>query len=282
MDIDSLWEYNDPAASEARFHAALDLAAGDERLELLTQIARALGLRDRFDEAHRTLDEVETQLDQAGPRPRVRYLLERGRVFNSSGDRDAARPLFAQAWDRACAAGLEGLAVDAAHMLAIILSGTPEAISWTRRGLDLARRSSDPKAHGLIPALLNNAAWDLHDTGHFAEALPLFEEAQAEWEARSRPQQIHIAKWSLARCLRSLGRFDEALAAQLALEAEDQAAGSEDGFVFEELAENFAALGKMDEARPYFQKAADVLGKDEWFVKNEAARLATLQRRAKE
>ncbi len=37
-DIDSLWDYDDPAGSEARFRAALPNAAPPERLELLTQI----------------------------------------------------------------------------------------------------------------------------------------------------------------------------------------------------------------------------------------------------
>jgi len=53
----------------------------------------------------------------------VRYLLERGRTFNSAGEKDRARPLFVQAWEIAGAAGLEGLAVDAAHMVPIVVGG---------------------------------------------------------------------------------------------------------------------------------------------------------------
>ena len=48
MNIDSYWEYSDPAASEARFRAALPQATADERLELLTQIARTHSLRRQF------------------------------------------------------------------------------------------------------------------------------------------------------------------------------------------------------------------------------------------
>ena len=61
-DIDALWEYDDPAASEARFKSALAGAGDDEKLELLTQIARTYGLRGRFDEASRVLDEVASAL----------------------------------------------------------------------------------------------------------------------------------------------------------------------------------------------------------------------------
>ena len=43
-DIDSLWDYGDPAGSEARFRVALAGAAAELRPELLTQIARAQGL----------------------------------------------------------------------------------------------------------------------------------------------------------------------------------------------------------------------------------------------
>ena len=35
----------------------------------------------------------------APARVRLRYLLERGRVLNSSGKPDEARPLFLQAWE---------------------------------------------------------------------------------------------------------------------------------------------------------------------------------------
>ena len=279
MDIDALWEYSDPAVSEERFRAALPAALGDERLELLTQIARSLSLRGRFDEAHAVLDEVEIQLAGAGSRPRVCYLLERGRSFNSAGEAEKARSLFSEAWDRGRAAGQDGLAVDAAHMVAITFVGSPEAIVWNQRGLAMARGSQDAKARGLIPAMLNNTAWDLHELGRLDEALALFEEAQAEWIARGKAGPIRVAKWAVGRCLRSLGRFDQALAIQQALLAEHTAAGSVDGYVFEELAENLAALGRPGEARSYFAQAADELGKDEWFVQHEPARLAGLKGR---
>jgi tetratricopeptide (TPR) repeat protein len=280
IDIDSLWEYTNPAESEDRFRTALISAHTDERLELLTQIARTYGLRQRFSEAHDLLNQVEEQLQHAGPRPRVRYLLERGRIFNSNGDKEKARMLFVEAWEQAQTTQQEGLAVDAAHMVAITYAGTQDAIEWNQRGLVVARPSQDPKAHALIPAMLNNSAWDLHEMRHFNDALVLFEEAQAEWIARSKPDQIQVANWAVARCLRSLGRYDEALTIQRTLEANHMAMGSADGYVFEEIAENLAALGKSDEAKLYFRKAIAELRKDDWFVKNEAARLDNLISRA--
>jgi tetratricopeptide (TPR) repeat protein len=280
LDIDALWEYGDPAASEGRFRQALETAQGDDRLELLTQLARTFSLRRRFDEAHGLLDEIEPQLSGAGQRPAARYLLERGRTFNSAGDKAGARRMFAEAWERAMAAQVIGLAVDAAHMLAITHADTPAAIEWNRRGLELARPAADLKARALIPAMLNNTAWDLHGQERYAEALELFTEAEAEWRARERQPQVRIARWSVARCLRSLGRPADALAIQRELEAEHRAAGSADGYVFEEIAECLAAQGQPEQARPYFALAAAELGRDAWFVEHEPARLAALRERA--
>jgi tetratricopeptide (TPR) repeat protein len=275
MNIDSYWEYSDPAASEARFRAALAQATPSQTLELLTQIARTHSLRRQFAEAHALLDQVEQQLAGADPAPRARYFLERGRTFNSAGDKARAAGLFLQAWETARAARLDGLAVDAAHMLAIV-EPPASAAAWTERGVELARASTDGKARGLLPALLNNHAWNLHDAGRCDEALPAFREAEVAWHATGKQPQGRIATWSVARCLRSLKRYEEALQLQQRLEQEWQAAGSADGYVFEEIAENLEALGRPEAATPHFRRAADELGKDPQFARDNAARLARI------
>ena len=271
MNIDAFWEYSDPAASETRFRAALASATPDERLELLTQIARTHSLRGEFAAAHGMLDDVEKQLKQAGPGPRVRYCLERGRTFNSAGDKTRAAPLFREAWDVALAAHLDGLAVDAAHMLAIVES-PDSAEEWTRRGMELARRSEEPKARALLPALLNNHAWNLYDAGRLEESLTVFREAETAWRATGRQPQGRIATWSVARALRALKRHDDALRLQRDLEREWDAAGAADGYVFEEIAENLEALGRTHEATAYYRRAERELAKDPQFVRDEAAR----------
>jgi hypothetical protein len=121
-DFDQLWDYDDPAATERRFRELLPrITAGTPaHLELLTQIARAQALQRDFDAAHRTLDSVGAELDGGGERVHIRYLLERGRTFNSSQQPERARPLFLAAWERARAAGADFYAIDAAHMVAIV------------------------------------------------------------------------------------------------------------------------------------------------------------------
>jgi tetratricopeptide (TPR) repeat protein len=250
MNIEDLWEYSDPAQSEARFREVWERANGDTcfQLEIETQIARTYSLRKRFDEAHAVLDAVLATVTAheastgIAPKVRIRYLLERGRTYNSSGETEKARALFIEAWEMGKREHWEGLAVDAAHMVAITYSGTEEAIVWNERGLERARVSQDTKAQALIPAMLNNTAWDLHTMGRFADALPAFEEALAAWTERGKVANIQIARWSVARCLRSLGRFEEALAIQHALKAEHEAAGTMDAYVLEEIGANLTAL----------------------------------------
>jgi hypothetical protein len=53
VDVDALWNFNDPAVSEARFREVLVKAQGDDALVLRTQIARTLGLRQRCRSARR-------------------------------------------------------------------------------------------------------------------------------------------------------------------------------------------------------------------------------------
>src|SRR5437762_3493884 len=100
-DFDKLWDYGNPAETERRFRELLPVAEGSGNLayllELKTQLARTLGLQRKFEEAHLILDKVEPLLSPEMNRVRVRYLLERGRAFNSSKHPDEARPLFLEA-----------------------------------------------------------------------------------------------------------------------------------------------------------------------------------------
>ena len=61
--LDDLWDFDDPAASETRFRAAIEAAVTDGDLaaadESRTQLARSIGLQDRFAEGHRILDQVD-------------------------------------------------------------------------------------------------------------------------------------------------------------------------------------------------------------------------------
>jgi hypothetical protein len=119
--VDRLWDYAEPAASEQRFRALLaQWPPGDPQALIVgTQIARSESLRRQYAAAHATLDAIEAQLDGAPSHVRVRYLLERGRTFNSAGAPARAVPLFAEALALAECNDDAFHAVDAAQMLGI-------------------------------------------------------------------------------------------------------------------------------------------------------------------
>jgi tetratricopeptide (TPR) repeat protein len=280
IDFDTLWNYDNPAETEREFRELLPAAesSGDISYlaQLLTQIARTQGLQRQFDAAHQSLDIVSKLLTDDLQTARVRYLLERGRVFNSSGNPDQARPLFLQAWELAQTAHEDAYAVDAAHMLAIV-SPSDEQMQWNLKAVALAESSSQPRARRWLGSLYNNIGWTYHDLGQYDEALTVFEKALRYREEQGEPSTIRIAKWCIARTLRSLGRTQEALGQQHDLLAEHQAAGTSDGYVSEEIAECLLILGKTEESRPYFAEAYAELAKDTWLVANESARLGRLK-----
>ncbi|MCY3713422.1 MAG: tetratricopeptide repeat protein [Gemmatimonadetes bacterium] len=287
-DFDQLWDYNDPEKTEKVFRELLTVAesAGipDYHAQLLTQIARTHSLRRQFDDAHGILDDAETLIvnidnpsNDLTQTTRVRLLIERGRTFNSAGDTDSARPLFKEAWELAQQAGEDYHAVDAAHMLGIC-EPADASLMWNNRAMAAAETSDDPRAREWLGPLYNNTGWTYHDRGEYEKALELFEKGLAWRTERSNPQATQIAKWTVGRAKRSLGHAEEALTLQQALLEEHEAAGTSDGYVFEEVAECLFALGRPDEARPYFGRAYQELSKDGWLVDNEADRLNRLKR----
>lgn len=283
-DFDKLWDYQNPDQTEQKFRELLPEAResgdSDHIAQLLTQVARTLGLQRRFDEAHETLDEVEKMFPADGfdanyTRARIRYLLERGRVYNSSGDPRGARPYFVEAWDLAQAFGEDFHAIDAAHMVALVERGDGQ-LEWNLKAKALAEQTSDDRARGWLGALYNNIGWSYHEQGKFDEALEVFEAGLAFREERGHEIPIRIARWSVGRTLRSLDRLADALALQEALLEEWNAAGDESGYVHEELGECLLALERTDEARPHFLKAHGILSQDQWLAENEPERLARL------
>lgn len=269
-DFDSLWDYGDPAATARVFTGLLERepeAPAAWRAELLTQLARTCSLQKRFEEAEEWLQQASAVSDL--PRPRIRVLLERGRTLNSSGLRAEARPVFREAFETAVEAGEEGLAVDAAHMLGLA-EEPEEAFAWNQRALEMARTSAAPAARRWRGSLLNNLGWTFHDRGDFAQALALFEEAVEARREQGQPKEERVARWCMARALRSLGRLEEALARQQELAGEP-----EDGFVSEEIGECLLALGRPSEAQPWFRQAFAKLSQDPWL---EADRLERLRR----
>jgi len=277
-DFDSLWDYSHPDQTETKFLELLPQFPENDpvRLELLTQIARAQGLQREFTDAHLTLDQVEKSLSIDLSRARVRYLLERGRVFNSSKHPEEARPFFEQALTMAQELKEDFYAVDAAHMLAIV-ADPASSLDLNLRAIQMAESSADEKARGWLGSLYNNTGWSYHDMGDYESALEIFEKAESYFGAKGSADKLRIAKWTVARCLRSLSRIDEALSKQMALKVEFDSIGESDGYVDEEIGECLLLLKRESEAKSYFAKAYELLSQDEWMMENEAERMKRMK-----
>lgn len=232
IDPSPLWDFDDPAGSEQRLRKAAAAATGDDRAAWQTQVARALGLQERYDEGQTLLDEVAAGA-RGGEVP-TRVALERGRLRRSSGHPEAARQDFEEAVRLAGDAGLEELQVDALHMVALVVP-PDEALEAGRYALDVARAATDPRARDWDASLLNNLGMAQADAGDHVAALVSFEEALEARERIGDIGRIRVARWMIAWALRHLGRTDEALAMQRELRTELTADGQHDPYVDEEI-----------------------------------------------
>jgi hypothetical protein len=116
--------------------------------------------------------------------------------------------LFAAAFDLARVAAAEALAADAAHMAALAAGHHAEMVAWTRPGVELAERATDPDARYWLGPLFNNLNWVCFDAGQYEEALEAF-----QWTLRAResdprrPAETEIARYAVPRrCACWVGR----------------------------------------------------------------------------
>lgn len=272
LDLTALWNFKDPAASEARFRGELAQAEAqgrsDDALVLRTQIARSYSLRRDYTQARRELAAMEPQLARAGAEVQVRHQLELGRTWVSAihkpeevddAIRASARSAFMTAWQQAKAARLDALAIDAIHMLVFVDSAPADQLKWNREALAVVLASDQPDAQRWQASVRNNLGMALHGLQRYDEALAEFQRAVALREAQAGedamrgtpPEPVRVARWMVAWTLRTMGRNDEALAMQLALEQAGDAAGEPDPYVFEELETLYRARGDIPRAEHY-------------------------------
>ena len=198
--LDELWDFSDAAASEARLREAAEHASDDDdRAELETQVARSLGLQERFTEGEGALDRISSD----APVVLVRIALERGRLRNSAGDPGSAVPLFVTAAEAAASAGLVFLRVDALHMLA--MADADRAAEWTRAALAVLETTDDPRTLRWAVSLHNNAGWAHFDAGRFGVARTSFERSRDAALRWGTPQQVRWADEAIAEARSAFG-----------------------------------------------------------------------------
>ena len=171
------------------------------------------------------------------------------------GSRARVYEQFEQAFEQARTSGEDVLAVDAAHMLAIV--GDSEA--WTARAIAIASSSDDPDVRYWLGPLYNNVGWSRYGAGDAAGALEAFELALASRKRDDpRPYAREIARYAVGKALRALGRPDDAAGALEECLAWAADAGVEDTYFHEELAEDYAALGRDADAREQARRALEL------------------------
>jgi tetratricopeptide (TPR) repeat protein len=117
--IDALWTIHELTEAQTKLKNAIAVYPGSTD-ELRTQIARSLGLQGRFDEAWEELSKIP---NVHSPIVEIRMQIEKGRLTNSSGNRNDAKPYFLKAIALAEQEHFDVYAVDAAHMMGIVSEG---------------------------------------------------------------------------------------------------------------------------------------------------------------
>jgi tetratricopeptide (TPR) repeat protein len=272
-----LWDFDDLDSSEERFRARLDGASRTGRAELLTQLARVEGLRGDFEAGERLVDEADALAGDSEV-AQARVDLERGRLRRSSGNAEAALPLFESAYATALEAGAYFVAADAAHMAALAAPGHEGFVAWTERGVALAEEHE--RASYWLGPLLNNLGWEHYEAGRYADALDAFDRALA---ARERDpgngDGLALARYAVGKALRTLGRPEQAIPQLEQAVAWAESTGAPDGWYHEELAEEYAAAGRASDASAQARLALPLLeSADATFTANSerAARLREL------
>jgi tetratricopeptide (TPR) repeat protein len=270
-----LWDFDDLDATEEQLRAQLEAEADDDgRAEVLTQLARIEGLRGDFERGDALIDEASPLAASAAARARTD--LERGRLRRSSGDVEKALPLFHSAYDGALAAEQYFMAADAAHMAALVAPDRDGFVEWTQRGIDLAERGEE--ASYWLGPLLNNLGWELYEAEDYAAALDAFERALAAREREpDKRGPIEIARYAVGKTLRALGRADEAIPLLERAVGWADESGAPDGWFHEELAEEYAAVGRAAEAADQARLAIRLLARDDPSFTDDAERLSRLE-----
>lgn len=260
LDVKSLWDFGNPELSEARFRAALETASEEDALILQTQIARTYGLRKDFDRARDHLISIFAATTNAGPEVRARYMLELGRTYASAAhtpesvteeNMERARAAYDSSLAIAKSAQLDGLAIDAIHMLAFVDTAPEDQLKWGQEALAIVEVSAQPDAKAWEASIRNNLGMALHGLGRLEKALDQFQQALAIRERGTNAESIRVAHWMVAWTLRTLDRTEDAIEIQLRLEQECDAANAPDPYVYEELESLYRSRGDDAQADHY-------------------------------
>jgi tetratricopeptide (TPR) repeat protein len=286
QELDRLWNPNDATGSKAAFTALIpeaeSLASKDRSslIELHSLIARCEGTGGDFRAARASLEKSKQLLDESQAvyrvSARLRWLVEKARVLVLERTPSQAHAALTEAWALAINSGEDDLAVEVAQQFAAIESQKMQ-LEWIRKGIELAESSPSPRAKRWLGSLYASWGWKLYDVRQFESALEKFHTALRHFKAAGTARELFVAKWSVGKVLRALGKLEEALGSQQVLLAELGIGGARDGRLYEEIAECLQALKRAPEAQLYFELAYRELIGDEWAKENQPQMLKRMK-----
>lgn len=283
-DLDGYWISDDLVETEATIRATLptDFAGewNSKALGAITQLVRAQNLQGKITEAKETLELARKLILNLPPADRghneIRLLIEEGRHLCLSMIPSKAQPYFQQAWTMATASNDVFHAIEAAVLLSI--SQPPKFKNdWLQRAIELGEKADASEPKLWLAQLYLMEGWHAFDFRRFEDALRSFNLALNRPRVRGEMTSLILIRWCIARTLRALGRNKEALDIQNELLTEVSSSNKSNGYIFLEIAECLQLLGKIDEAKTYFESAYKELSVDGWYSDNNASELSRMQ-----
>jgi tetratricopeptide (TPR) repeat protein len=286
QNLDRLWNPADIAASEAAFQALLPDAhklTGKDRsflVELLSLIGRAEAFREKFAQARSSLEEAGKLLDEQQVHylvsARIRWLLEKGRLYVLEKTPSQARRLFSEAWDLAINCGEDHFVVEIALLMATTEPQKSQQ-KWIERAIEIAEVSSLPKSKYWLGELYTSLGWKLFELRQYEKSLEAFHKSLRNLESQGAVHEIFVAQWSIGKVLRVLGRTEEALSIQETLLPNLRMGGAYCARLYEELGECLQTLKRTSEAQHYFELAYQGLSNEKWVADNHPLNLKRLK-----
>jgi len=210
-EADSLFQDRDLDAAFAAYDKA-HLKAREEfnrpaEVESLSQLARINLINEDVEQGMDWLEKARERAEESDPLGWSRFLGVEGRFEWKAGNLKVAQETFEQMFEFCSANSLWGRAVDAAHMMAIVVESTEEQIKWSNLGIEMA------EAHGSnqwLGSLWNNLAGVYCDNKQFDSSLSCYLKAREYHWMFSRETQKLFADYHVGMSYRLKGDFDNA------------------------------------------------------------------------
>jgi len=257
---DTTFQNRDSRGAIAQYTQALEEARREfnssVEVEALSQLARM----------YLSLGEKETGrpwLEQAAQKARIsdpmgwsRYLGVKGRYEWKDSDLVTARATFGGLFEFCVSNNLWGRAVDAVNMLVIVADSADSAISWSRKGIEIAESSN---TESWLGPLWNNLAGTYYDQKQFDSALECYIKAREyHWRFSNESAKLY-SDYHVGMTLRWLGKFDESASWLRPVLAWAERLGDHGaiGQACEDLGEIEIAQGKQSKGMEYLKRARE-------------------------